>query len=40
MCWQPDPRLVDPADWRGLQGERAEIKARFGVELGPAALPE
>lgn len=40
LCWQPDPRLVHAEDWRLLQPERAEILARFGVELGPAELSE
>jgi glycosyltransferase involved in cell wall biosynthesis len=38
LCWQPDPRLVYPADWQALAGERADIRARFGVELGPETL--
>jgi glycosyltransferase involved in cell wall biosynthesis len=38
LCWQPDPRLVHAEDWRSLQGERADIKAQFEVELGPAEL--
>jgi glycosyltransferase involved in cell wall biosynthesis len=38
LCWQPDPRLVYPADWQALAGERAEFRTRFGVELGPAEL--
>jgi glycosyltransferase involved in cell wall biosynthesis len=38
LCWQPDPRLVSPDDWRSLQGERADIRARFGVELGPPEI--
>jgi glycosyltransferase involved in cell wall biosynthesis len=39
LCWQPDPRLVNPADWYALRGERADIHARFGVTLGPEELP-
>ena len=39
LCWQPDPRLVYPADWQSMKGERADIKARFGVTLGPEELP-
>jgi glycosyltransferase involved in cell wall biosynthesis len=39
LCWQPDPRLVHPEEWRSLRQERAEIKTRFGVELGPEELP-
>lgn len=38
LCWQPDPRLVYPADWQALAGERAEFRARYGVDLGPAQL--
>jgi glycosyltransferase involved in cell wall biosynthesis len=40
LCWQPDPRLVRAEDWRALQGERADIEARFGVRLGPDELKE
>ncbi len=36
LCWQPDPRLVDPADWQALAGERAAFRARYGIDLGPA----
>lgn len=40
LCWQPDPRLVRRDDWAALQDERADIKQRYGVELGPPSLPE
>jgi hypothetical protein len=38
LCWQPDARLVRPEDWKNLQGERAAIKERFHVEIGPSQL--
>ena len=38
LCWQPDVRLVRPEDWKNLQGERAAIKERFRLELGPSQL--
>jgi hypothetical protein len=38
LCWQPDARLVRPEDWSSLQAERAEIKERFNVEVGPPRL--
>jgi hypothetical protein len=38
LCWQPDARLVRPEDWKSLQAERAAIKERFRVELGPSQL--
>jgi glycosyltransferase involved in cell wall biosynthesis len=31
----PDPRLARPQDRQRLAAERAEVRARFGLELGP-----
>jgi glycosyltransferase involved in cell wall biosynthesis len=35
LCWRPDPKLVRAADVARLQGEREDMKQRFGVEVGP-----
>ncbi len=36
MCWRPDPCLVHHEDWLRVQPERADIKQRFGLDLGNA----
>jgi glycosyltransferase involved in cell wall biosynthesis len=38
MQWSPDPRLVRPEDRSRLARERADILARFGLEMGPAPV--
>ncbi|HYV36023.1 MAG TPA: glycosyltransferase, partial [Gemmataceae bacterium] len=35
LCWRPDPRLVHDGDVTRLQAERLEMKAKFGLEVGP-----
>ena len=37
LCWRPDPELVEPTDVQRLQPERAAVRQRFGVEVGPWA---
>ncbi len=38
LQWSPDPLLVRPEDRLRLAAERADIQARFGLEIGPAAV--
>lgn len=38
LQWSPDPRLVRPEDRVRFAVERADIQARFGLEIGPAAV--
>lgn len=38
MQWSPDPMLVHPEDRARLAGERGEILARYGLEIGPPSV--
>lgn len=35
FCWRPDPQLVRPEDQAWMRNECEQIRARFGIEVGP-----